>query len=87
MPEDPARCTKPTPTTWIDGLDPAPVCPVRGVPRWGWLLSAWRWCTEGRLPRSGGVLDQPAWLMDALDVVGGVVAAQRARERPSGSDQ
>ncbi len=86
MPETAAPCSHSDPITWIDGLEPHPVCPVREVPAWSWLLSAWRWCGEGRLPRAGGVLDQPAWVLDALDAVTAAVAEQRRRERGDGPD-
>lgn len=79
MPDEADRCSTPQPTTWIAGDTPDTVCPTRGVPAIAWLLQLWHWCQQGNLPHSGGVLDQPAWIMDALDMISSVVAEHLER--------
>jgi len=46
----------------------AETCPVRDIPEARWLIALARRDMRGQLPAAGGTLDQPARLLDALDI-------------------
>lgn len=44
------------------------------------MLRLWSRCKAfGKLPFAGGILEQPAWVMDALDTVNSSVESVRAK--------
>lgn len=61
-------------------------CPLPEIPAWSYaVMSLWWHWADGRLAVAGGVLDQPAWYVEAmrwLDSVSADYERQRAeRER------
>ena len=44
------------------------------------VFRAAAWAEKGVLPAAGGLLDQPAWLIDAIEVLWGLQGEQRMRE-------
>jgi len=54
---------------WVAGAPATRLCPVRRLAGWAWALRLYRWRQAGHLPRAGGVLDQPARVMDVLEVI------------------
>ena len=80
--EEPAHFT----VGYHDG-EPLARCPARLVESWCWdVLALWPSWEAGALPNSGGVLDQPAPLVDAMSVVAQAVGEERSesaeRSRP-----
>ena len=68
MPADTTPCTFSEPEARLPGLEPALICPYRDIYDLDWLFVAADMMPI-HLPVSGGSLDQPAWVMDAIEAV------------------
>lgn len=53
----------------------------------GWLVATVfrcaSWAEKGVLPAAGGLMQQPAWLIDAIEVLWSLQGQQRLRELES----
>ncbi len=83
MPLEPERCRSEQPELWISGSEPNSECPARLIPQLTWLFRIWIWAEKGQLPKPGGSLDQPAWLMDALGLISSAVIDHTEPQRES----
>ena len=70
MPADISDCTMPEPTEWnqCEGIE-TEVCPVRFYDAAELAIAGHVFKRDGILPRSGGWQEQPALLMDGIEIV------------------
>ncbi|WP_167631559.1 hypothetical protein [Mariprofundus ferrooxydans] len=66
MPSDPAPCMFAEPEARLPGLEKDTICPGREMNSLGWLFQLADYMPS-QLPAAGGLLDQPALLMDAIE--------------------
>jgi len=61
-------------------------CPVMYVSDYGVVFQSYIWAKRGFLPHDGGWADQPARLMQGVDIVWDVVAEEELRRARAASD-
>lgn len=81
--QKPELCKTAGLTEWVEGIFSLE-CPVRGVGQYLPLLQVWHLYQKGMLPQAGGVLDQPALLIDALEVIDRCVGEIRKKQEDEG---
>jgi len=83
MPASDAACRFDPPLARLPGLAPASLCPARDVLALDWLFQVADYLPR-HLPCAGGSMDQPAWIMDAAELIN--MAATPGRDSDHGTE-
>lgn len=76
MPSSDASCRFNPPLARLPGLEPATICPAQDMREIDWLFQVADYLPR-HLPRAGGSMEQPVWIMDAAELINAATLAYK----------